>query len=210
MKDVAIIDYGMGNINSIKNMLRYLGYGSKYTCDRKDILNANYLILPGVGNYKSAMDRIKKLDLDRTIEDAAVFRKIPLLGICLGMQLLLEYSEEGDCNGLGLIKGKVKRFRFNNDELKVPHMGWDYIFIENDCSLTFDLPENPRFYFVHSYFVNCSDRFNVVATTDYGKKFDSIIRSGNIYGTQFHPEKSHKFGIKIFENFLNLVTEKEQ
>lgn len=202
MKDVAIIDYGMGNINSIKNMLRYLGYEGILTNDPQVIHNAKKIILPGVGHYKKAMDNIMQLGLDVIIKEAALKEGKPILGICLGMQLLMTHSEEGNCQGLDLIKGNVKRFQLNTEIYKIPHMGWDYIDIQNDSFLFENIQENSRYYFVHSYYVQCDRKEDVLAETEYGLRFHSIIGHENVVGTQFHPEKSHKFGMKIFQNFM--------
>lgn len=202
MNTVAIIDYGMGNINSIKNMLRYIGHDGFLTHNENEILKADKIILPGVGNFKNAMENIKGLQLDDILEEAAVKKQIPLLGICLGMQLLLTHSEEGDCDGLNLIPGTVKKFSFSDDSLKIPHMGWDYINSLSGSALTKGFDEQSRFYFVHSYYVECENRVNCIAQTHYGISFDSIIQKGNIYGTQFHPEKSHRFGMQLLTNFI--------
>lgn len=202
--DVVIVDYGMGNINSIRNMLRYLGYSSEISDDSNVICNAKKLILPGVGNFGRAMENINKNSLKDVLDEAVLNKKIPILGICLGMQLLLSYSEEGDCTGLGWIEGIVKRFCFEDNKLKVPHMGWDYISPANSESIFENLPDNARFYFVHSYYVECDSKINSLATTEYGIKFDSAVNKANIYGTQFHPEKSHKYGMKILGNFMKL------
>lgn len=202
MNDVVIIDYNMGNINSIRNMLRYLGYEGILTNDPFVIRKAAKIILPGVGHYKKAMDNIIKLKLDNVIKEAALKEKKPVLGICLGMQLLVSHSEEGDCDGLGLIKGNVKKFQLDPKQYKVPHMGWDFINIQKESPLFDNICENPRYYFVHSYYVECDSCENVLASTEYGIEFHSIIGHENIIGTQFHPEKSHKFGMKIFQNFM--------
>lgn len=202
MEQVAIIDYGMGNINSIRNMLRYLGYDSILTNKTKDIMESNKIILPGVGHFGKAMDNIRRLELEKILGEAVIDRKTPILGICLGMQLLTSYSEEGDSEGLDWIKGKVKKFSFNDNLLKIPHMGWDFISPNNESKLLVGTKESSRFYFVHSYYVACDHDQNSIAKTEYGFKFDSIIQNNNIVGTQFHPEKSHRFGMQILRNFM--------
>ncbi len=203
---IIIIDYGMGNISSIRNMLRYLGYDSTLTNDRELIRSADRLILPGVGNYKKAMENIRSLGLEADIRYAVIQNKKPILGICLGMQLLLSHSEEGDCDGLGLIDGMVKKFNLNKSVYKVPHMGWDYITIKKPDSPLFEhLQDNPRYYFVHSYYAACDREKDVLAETEYGIRIHSIIGHGNIVGVQFHPEKSHKYGMRILHNFLEKV-----
>ncbi len=202
---ITIVDYGMGNLNSVKNMLKYLGYDSTVTGDPELIRQADKLILPGVGHFGMAMDVIRKSDFLDILNDKVLEEKTPILGICLGMQLLLEYSEEGDCDGLGWIPGQVKKFEFpDQPQLKIPHMGWDYIEKCKDSPLFADSVGGERYYFVHSYYVRCTDREDAAATTAYGFSFDSVVERGNIMGTQFHPEKSHKFGMGILKNFAKL------
>ena len=206
MRKTTIIDYGMGNINSIKNMLGYLGYESVLSNNPEVILKSKRIILPGVGNFGKAMENIRKLELDKILNDAVYEKRIPILGICLGMQLLLSYSEEGNCNGLNFIPGKVKKFSSELiGDLKVPHMGWDYILENNESLLINNLSDNPRFYFVHSYYAICDNNKNCIAKTDYGIKFDSIVNNGIVFGTQFHPEKSHKYGMKLLKNYMENI-----
>jgi len=203
MKTV-IIDYGMGNISSIRNMLRYIGYSSKLTAEEDEILSADRLILPGVGNFGKAMENINNSGLKGVLDTAVLEKRIPIMGICLGMQLMLSWSEEGDCEGLGWISGKVRKFELETKEYKIPHMGWDYIKPQCKSDLLTELPDNPRFYFVHSYHAECDIATDSIAVTDYGGDFTSIIGRDNIFGVQFHPEKSHKFGMKLFENFMRI------
>lgn len=202
MQQIIVIDYGMGNLHSVKNMVKYLGYDAKISASEKDILTADKLILPGVGNFKKAMSVIKDTGLQEILNEAVLHKKIDTLGICLGMQLLTSYSEEGDCEGLGWIAGSTRKFALNDEKLKVPHMGWNYIDIQQSDYLVDNLDENARFYFVHSYYVTCEERKHCIALTEYGHKFDSVIRMENIVGMQFHPEKSHRFGMKILKNYL--------
>lgn len=199
---IVIVDYGMGNLYSVKNMLKYLGYDSDVTGEISRIEAADKLILPGVGNFGKAMDVIRQSGLVEVLNRKVLEEKTPILGICLGMQLLLEYSEEGDCNGFGWIPGEVKKFDFpEHPELKIPHMGWDYIEKQKKSHLFSDLTDGERYYFVHSYYVKCRNSADVAATTEYGIRFDSVIQRNNIMGTQFHPEKSHRFGMEILGNF---------
>lgn len=199
---ITIVDYGMGNLNSVKNMLKYLGYDSSVTGDPEMIRGADKLILPGVGNFGMAMEIIRKSDFLDVLNYKVLEEKTPILGICLGMQLLLEHSEEGDCDGLGWIPGEVKKFEFpDKPQLKIPHMGWDYIEQCKDSPLFAGSEGGERYYFVHSYYVRCRNREDAAATTEYGISFDSVVERGNIMGTQFHPEKSHKFGMDILRNF---------
>lgn len=200
---LVIVDYGMGNLFSVKNMIKYLGYDSMISGSLQDIMSADRLILPGVGNFGSAMQTIRERGMQEVLDRKVLVEKVPILGICLGMQLLTEYSEEGECKGFGWIPGAVTKFYFEDmKDYKVPHMGWDYINIEQNSDLLDGIGDRSRYYFVHSYYVTCKNRENAVATTDYGVKFDSVIQKDNVVGTQFHPEKSHKFGMKILRNFL--------
>lgn len=200
---VTIINYGMGNLRSVKNMISYLGYNSEITDSPEKIATAEKLILPGVGHFGYAMENIAKLNIRKSMDYAILEKKKPVLGICLGMQLLTSHSEEGDCEGLKYVPGSTVKFKYEelNGE-KIPHMGWDYINIKDNIPFMEEVKDNYRFYFVHSYYVKCSDAKNQVATTTYGLEFDSIIQNGNILGTQFHPEKSHKFGMQLMKNFL--------
>lgn len=199
---IVIVDYGMGNLYSVKNMLKYLGYDSMVTGDIAEIAQADKLVLPGVGNFGTAMGNIKESGMQDVLNRKVLKEKTPILGICLGMQLFLEYSEEGECEGLGWISGKVEKFELSQYHLKIPHMGWDYIEKQRESRLLENPIEGERYYFVHSYHVRCEDRNNVIAITEYGIPFDSVIQRENIVGTQFHPEKSHKFGMNILRNFV--------
>lgn len=200
---IVIVDYGMGNLSSIKNMAKYLGYECIISSLQRDIEEATKLILPGVGNFGAAMHQLQQQELISILNKKVIDEKTPVLGICLGMQLLTNYSEEGDCRGLGWIDAEVKKFSFSPEQqLKVPHMGWDYIQINHSNRLVEDVEDDSRYYFVHSYAVQCNNDQQSVAKTEYGYKFDSIIQRDNIVGTQFHPEKSHKYGMKILRNYL--------
>ncbi len=199
---IVILDYGLGNLGSIKNMLKHIGAESNISRDIKEIHQANKLILPGVGAFDKAMSKINKLGLKNILLDRAS-EGIPILGICLGMQLLLDSSEEGKLPGLGLIPGEVKKFNAENN-LKVPHMGWNDVEIVQDNNLTKNLLPHSRFYFVHSYFAKVRNASHSMMQTNYGHVFDSAISNQNIFGVQFHPEKSHKYGIKLLENFSNV------
>ncbi|EKQ51111.1 MULTISPECIES: imidazole glycerol phosphate synthase subunit HisH [unclassified Clostridium] len=202
---VAIVDYGMGNLGSVQNMVKKIGYDSIITSEKEIILEADKLILPGVGRFDAGMNNLKEKGLIDILNDKVKNNRTPLLGICLGMQLITNYSEEGNVKGLGWIDAETVKFRFDgNENLKVPHMGWNFIKQMNQAKLLYEKYDDSRFYFVHSYYVKCNKEENVVATTNYGFKFDSIIQDDNIVGTQFHPEKSHKFGMKVLKNFLEL------
>ncbi|MBN1214124.1 MAG: imidazole glycerol phosphate synthase subunit HisH [Candidatus Lokiarchaeota archaeon] len=201
---IAIIDYEMGNLKSIYKLLEYLNIKAVISSDPKEILNANGVILPGVGAFGDAMMQLKKKNLIQVIESLSEDRK-PIFGICLGHQLLFSLSEEmGTYQGLDLIKGKVISFNLKNVE-KVPQIGWNSVKFElKDHYLIEGIPNNSYFYFVHSYYVCPKDEENILGTTEYGTtKFSSIVFKDNIVGTQFHPEKSSKYGIEMYRNFIN-------
>lgn len=199
---ITIIDYRMGNLGSIYNMFKRIGFASKISGDPGEIKRAKKILLPGVGAFDAAIKQINDLNLRNILDEKALVEKVPVLGICLGMQLLTESSEEGVLPGLGWIPAKTFRFRFNNNSsLKVPHMGWNQVKASNPCLLTKDLPSEPKFYFVHSYYVKVTDDAHSILKTTHGIEFDSAIQKENIFGAQFHPEKSHKYGMKLLENF---------
>ena len=206
MNVIAIIDYGMGNLRSIQNMLKYVGVDSIITSNIDDIHRADKLILPGVGAYDNAVRNIDRLNLREVLNHKALDEKTPILGICLGMQLLTKSSEEGKLGGLGFIDGETVRFKFNgeNSKLKIPHMGWNTVEIKKKNNLFRDMYPEPRFYFVHSYHIVCHDDKDLSCATRYGYEFGSAIEKNNIFGVQFHPEKSHKFGMKLLKNFTEL------
>jgi len=198
---IAIIDYGMGNLRSVQKALEHIGATAQITHSIDDISGAEKIILPGVGAMRPAIDKLNELGLTDCIVQNVKDGK-PFLGICLGLQLLFETSDEGgDVKGLGLIKGKVQRFT----SLKVPHMGWNQLQIQSDsCPLFKGVDEGTDAYFCHSYYV-CPDESQVSATmTDYGVSFTSAIHSNNIYGVQFHPEKSQQIGLNILKNFAEI------
>ena len=195
---IAIIDYGMGNLRSVQKAFEKVGAAAVVTADRAAIESASALVLPGVGAFGDAMANLREAGLVESIRRAIEERK-PFLGICLGMQLLFEISEEiGIHHGLGVFKGQVRRFGVN---LKVPHMGWNQIHIRHPDPLLAGVPDGSYVYFVHSYYVEPADPEIVLATTDYGMDFASIIGRDVIYGIQFHPEKSQDVGLKILHNF---------
>lgn len=201
---ITIIDYGMGNLGSISNMIKKVGGTCQLSNSIKDIKCAEKLILPGVGSFDQAMKNLNALNLVEPIKEIAV-RGMPIFGICLGMQLLADSSEEGILPGLGLIKGKVTKFNEGNG-LKIPHMGWNLVHYNDRSPLfkDFNCFEETKFYFVHSYYFKCQYESSIAATTNYGIELTSSVISDNIMGVQFHPEKSHKFGIQMMKNFVNL------
>lgn len=202
---IHVIDYGLGNLGSIMNMFRRLGISAKLTSSIDEISAAKKMLLPGVGAFDSGMQLLKERGLYDILNEKAMVEKIPTMGICLGMQLLMESSEEGKENGLGWIKGHtvdMRRKATPDEKLKFPHIGWNYIDIVNRHFICRNLPDDPRFYFVHGYMVECDSAANVVATSDYGSiTFVSMCQQDNIFGAQFHPEKSHKFGMQLLKNF---------
>ncbi len=199
---IAIIDYGAGNIFSVKNALDYLGLENKLTSDKEEIVNADALILPGVGAFPAAMKMLESTGLVETIKAEA--KKKPLLGICLGMQMLFEKGYEfEECDGLGLIKGSVRYME--EPDLIIPHMGWNKLEKLNDCPLLNELTDNEYVYFVHSYKAECADE-NIAAYSQYGGRVPALVYDGKyVYGAQFHPEKSGSTGLAILKNFGKLI-----
>ena len=200
---VAIIDYDAGNIKSVEKALQHLGQDAVITRDRDIILNSDKVILPGVGAFGDAMDKLKRYKLDQVIYDT-VEKKIPFLGICLGLQLMFESSEETPgVTGLGLLKGKILRIP-DKERLKIPHMGWNSIKIKDGAALFQGVPDNSYVYFVHSYYLAAENEKDVAATTEYSTCIHASVEHDNIFACQFHPEKSSTVGLKILENFLSL------
>jgi imidazole glycerol-phosphate synthase subunit HisH len=202
---IAIINYGLGNLTSIKNMCNRIGVDAVITSNRNEIANSDRLILPGVGHFKAGMENLNNSGLRELLDELVIERKKPILGICLGAQLMTRHSEEGNIDGLGWVMANT--IRFNQDKLeglKIPHMGWRDIQIINSNGVLSNLPENPRFYFVHTYHFSFTEQKQVSAIAHYGYDFVCAFNLGNIYGTQFHPEKSHKYGMRILENFSNV------
>jgi len=200
---ISIIDYGMGNLGSIQNMFKKIGVPSVITSDKEMILNSEKLLLPGVGSFDRAISNLQDLDLIEVIQKKAN-DECPILGICLGMQLLANKSEEGTLPGLGLIPGEVKYFNLPS-VYKVPHIGWNLVkYQSSPLFLNFDTFDETKFYFVHSYYFECLNPLHTIGVTDFGGDFSSVIQKGNIYGAQFHPEKSHKFGMLMLKNFSEI------
>ncbi len=204
MDHITIVDYGMGNLGSIQNMLKHLGVKSTITSDAAAVRQAKKLILSGVGAFDNGMKNLHDLGLISELENKVLRQKTPLLGICLGMQLLSRKSEEGTRPGLGWVGADTVRFRITDSKLKVPHMGWNLVQVKKNSGLFHDIPPEPQFYFVHSYHVVCDSPDIVASLTVHGYEFVSAIEQNNIMGVQFHPEKSHKFGMKVLQNFAQL------
>ena len=201
---IVIIDMGMGNIRSLEYKLSRSNFEVLVSSKIKDLTNASRLILPGVGHFKTAMRNLKEKGLDVTLNNLVIKNKIPILGICLGMQLFTKDSEEGNVEGLGWLNAHTKKFIFgNNSDYKVPHVGWNKLKYKNSISLLSGLPKPKYYYFTHSYYVDCLEERDIVAKTSYGFDFVSMVCKENIVGTQFHPEKSHKEGFKIVERFCS-------
>jgi imidazole glycerol-phosphate synthase subunit HisH len=204
---ITIVDYGMGNLGSIKNMFKYIGVEVEIESDVDNIKNASKILLPGVGSFDTAMKKINESDLKEVLNEKALKEQVPVLGICLGMQLLTNSSEEGGVEGLGWIPAKTINFKDKIDKkYRIPHMGWNIVNKSKESLLTqgFEELDETMFYFVHSYFVKVEDEENSILKSNYGIEFNSAIQKDNIYGAQFHPEKSHKFGMKFFENFARI------
>lgn len=200
---IHIVNYGLGNLGSVKNMLRYIGVNSAIIDKPDDLKSAEKILLPGVGSFDKAMKCINDTGFFEVLNHKALVEKVPILGICLGMQLLTISSEEGTLPGFGWIKAKTIRFPKDNG-LKVPHMGWNTVTPVSPSQLTNNLLDESRFYFVHSYYVKVENEINSILKTTYGITFDSAIQHENIFGAQFHPEKSHKFGMQLLRNFSSL------
>ena len=199
---ITIINYGLGNPNSIQNMIKRIGGKCQISSDKNVIANADKLILPGVGHFKKGMENLRNSGLIEILNNRVLKNKIPVLGICLGMQLLTKHSEEGDCEGLGWIDAQTVKFRFTEEsDLKIPHMGWNEVHYIKQSYINQDLSTNPRNYFVHSYYVKCNNQNDILATSHYGFDFTCAVEHENIIGMQFHPEKSHKYGMEILNNF---------
>jgi glutamine amidotransferase len=201
---LVVIDIDMGNAGSVVNMIRKVGGNPLLTRDKFKIADANKLILPGDGAFDTGMLHLEKFDLLDLLVDKVIKKKTLFLGVCVGLQLLTKKSEEGKKAGLGWIEAETIRFKFLNKNLRVPHMGWNTVDTNRQSKLFKNMPKNSRFYFVHSYHLVCHDNKDIVTTTNYGYDFVSSVEKDNIFGVQFHPEKSHKYGMQLYTNFLRL------
>lgn len=203
---ITIIDYGVGNIKAFLNVYKQLNIPAIATSNASDISNASKLILPGVGAFDHAMERLNNSGMRKTLDEVVLQKKIPVLGICVGMQILSASSDEGNLPGLGWIDGVVKKFDASkiNHLTHLPHMGWNDVIPAGRNPLFYNLDILARFYFLHSYYFECKDKEKVLAVSDYGGDFACAVGSENIFGVQFHPEKSHHYGIQLLKNFANL------
>lgn len=204
---IAIIDYDAGNLKSVEKALAFLGENAMITRDKRKLLEADKVILPGVGAFEDAMGKLKKFDLIDTIKEI-IEKGTPFLGICLGLQLMFERSDESehDVPGLGILKGEILKIPPKED-LKIPHMGWNSIKIKKDARLFQGIQDDSYVYFVHSYYLKAADEADVVATTEYSTNIHASVEHGNVFACQFHPEKSGEVGLQILKNFANIGRE---
>jgi glutamine amidotransferase len=202
---LVIIDYGMGNLNSVKKKLAQLNINATITSNPKTIELADKIILPGVGHFGKAMENLKRNNLIDALNEYVLIKKKPILGICLGMQLMAKKSEEGNVEGFGWLDAEVKKFKVNNTlSYKVPHLGWNQISIAKKSILMNNIPELSEFYFVHSYHLIIKNKDEILNETEFEFTFTSAIEKDNIFGVQYHPEKSHEVGETLLKNYLNL------
>lgn len=203
---IAIIDFGMGNLGSIRNMLKKVGADSLITTDPALIRKADKLILPGVGSFDAGMKNLHDSGLVPVLNECVMENKMPILGICLGMQLMTKTSEEGNLSGLGWVEAETLKFMPSSEsKLKVPHMGWNVVHAVKQSTLLTGAENEERFYFVHSYYVRCRNREDVLLVAEYEHLFDAAFSCDNVTGVQFHPEKSHKFGMRLLRNFAETM-----
>lgn len=203
---IVVADYGMGNLRSIEKALSRIGKKFVISRKREDFASATHIILPGVGNFREGMSNLKKMGLDKILEKEVILNKKPILGICLGMQLLFKTGQEsGMNNGLGFIEGDVIKFSFNGSKkLKIPHIGWNDVYGNLEkMDIFWGIPEHTDFYFVHSYHAKINEPV-IFAETEYGNSFVSAVMKENIFGVQFHPEKSQKYGLELLKNFSDI------
>lgn len=200
---IGVIDYGLGNVQAFLNIYKRLGIPAVRIVVKDDFKNVDRFILPGVGSFDHAITLLNDSGLRDTLEDKVMNKKYPVLGVCVGMQILADSSEEGKLSGLGWIPGSVLKFD-DNPDFPLPHMGWNEIKINTNCYLFNNFKKDPLFYFLHSYFFKTKDPKNIISNAKYGRDFECVINKGNIYGIQCHPEKSHNNGICFLKNFSEI------
>ncbi|TGN18281.1 imidazole glycerol phosphate synthase subunit HisH [Leptospira idonii] len=203
---IGILDYGVGNLKAFANILKNLGFSYQVIKSQSEIESASKIILPGVGSFDSVMEKLENSNVLDSLSKAALVRKIPILGVCVGMQILADSSEEGKKRGLGWIHSKVKKFQFEtiSNRLTVPQIGWNNIKTKPASILFKGMEEDPHFYFLHSYYIECENSENEIASANYGIDFTCAVNQDNIFGTQFHPEKSHHNGVQLLKNFASI------
>lgn len=199
---IVVVDFGMGNLGTVSAKIKKMDSSVIISSKPEEIDQADKILLPGIGSFKSGIENLRKRDLIEILNKKVLAEKTPVLGICLGMQLFSAHSEEGDVKGLGWIDAETVRFNAPDQSLRIPHMGWNTINIKNPCSLLSGIENGSRFYFSHSYHVRCCNPDDIIATTEYGYEFCSIVNHNNIYGVQFHPERSHKRGFMLLSSFI--------
>lgn len=201
---ITIVDYGLGNVRAFLNVYRRLNIEARTATTADELKDATKIIVPGVGHFDRAMARLQSSGMRQTLDQRVLEKRVPVLGICVGMQMLAESSEEGQLPGLGWIKGRVRALSSSTTELPLPHMGWNDVQPNAPSKLFDQLETNARFYFLHSFYFECARPEDNAARSDYGLPFASAVSSGNIHGVQFHPEKSHQFGTRLLKNFAEL------
>lgn len=203
---IHIVDYGLGNVQAFLTMFKRIGFEASRAKTAEDLVGANKLILPGVGAFDHAIKLLDQSGMRPVLETLVLKEKVPVLGICVGMQILATSSQEGRLPGLGWVPGKVRSFRSDerSANLPLPHMGWNDVQPKSGSPIFVGLESDARFYFLHSYFFECNEPSHLAATASYGLNFSCAVSAGNVYGVQFHPEKSHHFGAQLLKNFAEL------
>ena len=203
---ISIVDYGLGNVQAFRNMYKRLNVEARTVTSAADLEGATKVILPGVGAFDHAMQRLDASGMRAVLDDLVLRQRVPVLGVCVGMQILARESEEGQCSGLGYVDGRVRLFEAQapTGTLQLPHMGWNDVAPAATSPLFAQLESDARFYFLHSYYFECDRPSDVAAVSTYGREFSCAVRVGNIHGVQFHPEKSHHFGTRLLQNFAEL------
>lgn len=201
---IAVVDYGLGNVQAFLNVYKRLNVEAARATTPADLAGATRVILPGVGAFDHAMERLEQSGMRATLDTLVFEQKVPVLGVCVGMQILAGSSDEGKLGGLGWIDGHVRQFSSPDGRLPLPHMGWNDVTPNAPAGLFSQLESDAKFYFLHSYYFDCANQENVIAVSTYGSEFTCAVRSGNIHGVQFHPEKSHHYGIRVLHNFAEL------